>query len=289
LKEIHSIQINDIVWSIFKFPFKPEKNTINIQLLHIHSHAELFFCFKDSIQLNFSNEKIILNKNDICLVPSGINHTKKPDTSNNTIWTSIGLLCNKKESNVKNSKSLDSHIASMLYSDKIFIFRNNTELCSIAQKIISNKTVDTTKLLEFICNFYKTATLNITEKIFVPKEKNTKEIENLLILDHIINAEYMNNLSNEEIADRLSISTRQLSRLVLTNYDSPLHTLFIKRRLACAATQLIETDCSIETICHSVGFSNKTFFYQKFKEEFGVTPVQYRKSTSNQNYITKAR
>ena len=212
-----------------------------------------------------------------------------PDTSNNAIWTTIGLLCNKKESNVKNSKSLDSHITSMLYSDKIFIFRNNRELFSIVQKIISNKTVDTTTLLEFICNFYKIATLNLTEKIAMPKEKNTKEIENLLILDHIINAEYMNNLSNEEIAERLCISTRQLSRLVLANYDAPLHRLLTKKRLACAAMQLVETDCSIETICYSVGFSNKTFFYQKFKEEFGVTPVQYRTNRNNQIHKTKAR
>lgn len=276
MKEIYSIQINDIVWSFFKFPFKPEKNTLNIPLQHIHSHAELFFCLEGSIQLNCSNVKIILNKNDICLVPSGINHTKTPDISNDTVWGTVGLLCNKNQSNVKNDKTFDSHIASTLYSDKILILRNKPEFCSICQKIIFHKAVGTATLLELICNFYKSSTLNISEEIPISMENNKNHIERVLILDHIINAEYMNKLSNKEIANRLSITTRQLSRLVLANYNAPLHNLFSKKRLICAATQLVETDCSIEAICHSVGFSNKTFFYQKFKEEFGVTPVQYR-------------
>lgn len=289
MKEIYSIQINDIVWNFFKFPYESPKNILNKKLLHIHSHAELFFCSEGSIQLNFLNEKITLNRNDVCLIPSGIHHTKTPDTASDTIWGSIGLLCNKNESNVKNDKTFDSHIVSMLYSDKICIFRHNANLCTVGQKLISDKTISTATLLELVCNFYKTATLSATEKIPIHKENNKKDIERLLFLDHIINAEYMNNLSNKEIADRLSISTRQLSRFVLDNFDAPLHKLFTKRRLACAALQLIETDCSIETICHSVGFSNKTFFYQKFKEEFGVTPVQYRKNTNNPAYIAKAK
>ena len=281
LKDIYSIQINDIVWSFFKFPFKSQKNTLNISLQHVHSHAELFFCIEGSIQLNCSNVKISLNKNDICLVPSGINHTKTPHTSNDTVWGSIGMFCNKNQSNINNDKTFDSYITSMLYSDKILILRNKPEFCSIGKKILSHKTVCTAMLLELICNLYKSSTLNVNEEIPVSMENNKNHIERLLILDHIINAEYMNKLSNKEIADRLSITTRQLSRLVLANYNAPLHNLFTKKRLNDAAMQLVETDCSIETICHSVGFSNKTFFYQKFKEEFGVTPVQYRNMKKN--------
>ena len=277
LKNIHSIQINNLVWSFFDFPYDPNKDSMNSKLLHFHSHTELFFCSQGSINLNFLNEKITLNEKDVCLVPAGIKHTKSPDTSSDTIWGSIGLLCNKNESNVKYNESFDSRMAQIVCSDKIVLSRNNNDLCQISQKIISDKIVSTITLLELVGNLYKAATLNITEEISILKENNEKDIKRLLILDDIINNEYTSNLSNEEIADKLNISTRQLSRLVISNFGVPIHKLFIKRRLVCAATQLIETDDSIEKICYSVGFSNKTFFYQKFKEEFGVTPIQYRK------------
>ncbi len=276
MRNMYSIQINDIVWNFFDFSSKAGGNILNKNILHIHSHAELFFCMEGSIQLKFMNEKITLNRNDLCLVPSGIKHVKSYDALGNAVWGAIGLVCNIKGTPVKHKKGFDSDIISMLYGDNIVLFHNNTNLCSIGQKIISNKTIDTATLLEFVCSFYKKETSNLTEKTSVFKGKNKKDVDRLLILDQIINNEYMYNLSNKEIADRLSISTRQLSRFVLANFNESLHNLIIKQRLTCAITQLVETNSSIETICHSVGFSNKTSFYQKFKEEFGITPVQYR-------------
>ena len=121
MKNIHSIQINNLIWSFFDFPYDPKKDSVNNKLLHFHSHAELFFCSQGSIQLNFLNEKITLNEKDVCLVPAGIRHTKSPNTSSKTTWGSIGLVCNKSESNIKYNESFDSYIEQMVYSDKIVL------------------------------------------------------------------------------------------------------------------------------------------------------------------------
>ena len=276
MEDIYSIQINNIVWNFFNFCFKTKEKNSNKDMLHIHSYAELFFCVEGSIKLKVSNNIIILNKNDLCIIPSGINHTKIYDAQASGIWGCMEIFCTQNEGDVTNNKVLDSDVVTILYSDKICIFRNDMEFCSICQKVISNKNTDTSTLLELVCNFYKKSTMTLSEKIPISSQKHTTDIERLIFLDQIINAEYLNRLSNEEIASRLYISPRQLSRLVLTNYNAPLHKLLTKRRLEYAAKQLIETDFSIEAICHSSGFSNKTFFYQKFKKEFGITPVRYR-------------
>lgn len=278
LNKMYSIQIDDIVWKLFAFSYGSKRTLPNDKMLHVHSHAELFVCLQGSIQLNFAEESIILNQNDVCLVPLGVKHAKKPDTGEGALWGALGLVCSKGGSRVKNSKSLDPHVSSMLYGDRICIFRDNADLCRIGQTILLDEAVNTAILLELLCHVYKAATDRATEEIAVSRHREAKDIERLLILDSIINVEYANNLSNEEIAHRLSISPRQLSRFVLAHFDTTLHKLFTKQRLISAAVQLRETDGSIEAICHSVGFSNKTFFYQKFKEEFGVTPVQYRKT-----------
>lgn len=276
MDNLYSIQINNITWSFFKYPFKDSNNTLNENLLHIHSHAELFFCFQGSIQLNFPNEKITLNENDACLVPAGVNHTKIPDNASNAVWDSIGLFTNKDNDTANSNERFDSRIFSILYGNKAFLFHNNTELHAIAQKILFEDVVNTVTLLELICILYKASVSNMDKIITVTKETHEKDMQRLLLLDHIINTEYDKSPSSAEIADRLFITTRQLSRIVRANFGTSLHKLFIKRRLFCAATLLVETDLSIDEICSLVGFSNKSFFYQNFKKEFGTTPACYR-------------
>ncbi len=48
-------------------------------------------------------------------------------------------------------------------------------------------------------------------------------------------------------------------------------------RLNYAAQLLINTDVSVIQIANEVGYDNHSFFSQKFKQRFGVTPIAYRK------------
>ena len=153
MKEISSVQINGMTWNFFKPSVKPRKDNPNKQFPHIHFYAELFFCLGGTIQLYFFDEQVTLGENDVCLVPSGINHTKISDASDDAVWGSVGVLCNK--NNVKNDNDFDTHIASMLYSDKIFVFRDSPEFCGICHKLLSDEEVSTATTLELVCNFYK--------------------------------------------------------------------------------------------------------------------------------------
>lgn len=51
-------------------------------------------------------------------------------------------------------------------------------------------------------------------------------------------------------------------------------------KLNMASKLLSETDRRIETIGYEVGFNNKSYFYRVFKRYYGVTPEEYRKSSS---------
>lgn len=56
---------------------------------------------------------------------------------------------------------------------------------------------------------------------------------------------------------------------------TPIHYIN-KLKLNYAANQLIHTDSSILDICLDVGFSNLSYFYRIFQEEYGLSPAKFR-------------
>ena len=50
----------------------------------------------------------------------------------------------------------------------------------------------------------------------------------------------------------------------------------MEQKLSQAAYLLSKTNLSAESIFHSVGYENSSFFYRKFKEAYGMSPKEYR-------------
>jgi AraC-like DNA-binding protein len=54
----------------------------------------------------------------------------------------------------------------------------------------------------------------------------------------------------------------------------------IRLRLTRALPLLRDTNLSIAEVSHQVGFSDQSYFDRRFKRQFGVTPVQYRRQSA---------
>ena len=61
----------------------------------------------------------------------------------------------------------------------------------------------------------------------------------------------------------------------------------IVEKLNYAANQLIHTDSSILDICLDVGFSNLSYFYRIFQEEYGLSPAKFRHQYQSTKIDTK--
>jgi signal transduction histidine kinase/DNA-binding response OmpR family regulator len=82
--------------------------------------------------------------------------------------------------------------------------------------------------------------------------------------------------SVDDLASALSLSRRQLSRKFQSIIGLSPHEFIRSVRLKRAAQLLKDTQYNISEISDRVGFGNIKYFNQNFKEEFGVTPTQYR-------------
>ncbi|HFI0403380.1 TPA: helix-turn-helix domain-containing protein [Streptococcus suis] len=93
----------------------------------------------------------------------------------------------------------------------------------------------------------------------------------------IIDREYAT-IGLAELAQRLNFNKNYLSNLIKTESGQTFTQLVNQRKLMKAQLLLKTTQLPIQEIALSVGFSNKTYFYDKYKETFGHGPKEERKN-----------
>lgn len=85
-------------------------------------------------------------------------------------------------------------------------------------------------------------------------------------------------LSLPTLAERLGLSTHQLSELMNVRLGKGFSRYLRERRVAAAKTALCEElSASVLSIGLCVGFTSQSNFYEAFREIEGMTPGQYRK------------
>ncbi|HEM3628656.1 TPA: helix-turn-helix domain-containing protein [Streptococcus suis] len=93
----------------------------------------------------------------------------------------------------------------------------------------------------------------------------------------IIDREYAS-IGLAELAQRLNFNKNYLSNLIKTESGQTFTQLVNQRKLMKAQLLLKTTQLPIQEIALCVGFSNKTYFYDKYKETFGHGPKEERKN-----------
>lgn len=85
-------------------------------------------------------------------------------------------------------------------------------------------------------------------------------------------------LSLPSLAERLGLSTHQLSELMNTRLGKGFSRYLREKRVAAARIMLCaEPSASVLSVGLSVGFTSQSNFYEAFREIEGMTPGQYRR------------
>ncbi|MBQ7682496.1 MAG: helix-turn-helix domain-containing protein [Oscillibacter sp.] len=91
-----------------------------------------------------------------------------------------------------------------------------------------------------------------------------------------IHANFRSNISLGEIADRLYLSPSWVSRIFQKATGEHFASYLRRVRLDYARRALEESDVSVTQVASDSGFSTPSLFNRNFKDEFGVTPSEYR-------------
>lgn len=81
-----------------------------------------------------------------------------------------------------------------------------------------------------------------------------------------------------ELAARFHFSEGYLSRYIRRETGEPFNVLLREMRIEQAAVMLRNSNVSVEEVSGAVGYSDISRFYRNFRERYGMTPAQFRRS-----------
>lgn len=114
-----------------------------------------------------------------------------------------------------------------------------------------------------------------------PKTKKTHPVQHIGSIDEYINHHLHQKITLAHIALAVHISPKQVSRILYQQYGCAFPELLNRKRLANAASLLLNTTQPITRIIAATFCQSPNYFYALFKARFGLSPLQYRKKYQN--------
>ena len=200
----------------------------------------------------------------------------------------INIVFKDTQISLKNLEELQGQ-NSILYQ---FLLKSHTHIQSAENFIVlqSDKTNKSKNLIELMLNEYfdpKSFSNQILEHYLsillfelarslptlgdTVRDANDPYVQVLELIDQ----EY-STLTLAKAAKELNFNKNYLSNLIKEKGNATFTELLNQKKIMIAQLLLKSTNFSIEKICQTVGYSNKTYFYKQFQNQFGKLPSQVR-------------
>lgn len=116
---------------------------------------------------------------------------------------------------------------------------------------------------------------------FIFKKQNINNEKPLLLLENeiidFIKENYRESLSLQSIAEKFSLSPIIISKIIKRKTGEKFNDYFNYLRIEYAKTLIASEDMKMTAICGQCGYSDYSYFTEKFKEFTGVSPSEYKK------------
>ncbi len=251
--------------------------------LHSHPYYELFFVEQGTLRVSFQEKDVLLEKNDLIIIPPKTEHTTLR-TENDTYRYTLNFHIKRNSIQINNSL-LDA--IDKICTPPYTLFQD----CPLLQGTIKNlhRCVLNQQSMFVSLYFHEfiVRLLNFTPVLTDQAQKMPTyfetDIMRLQKISGIINGEFTSNITLEHIASYLNLSVRQTIRIIKEYYGMTFSELIIENKLRYATNLLIHSDLSTKEIACKTGYSSVKGFYHSFKKKYGCLPSEYRKANRIQN------
>ena len=253
---------------------------------HKHNYIEFNYVYKGKLTEVIHNKKIELQEGEIIFLNKDITHEIEKSSEDDIIINFIirpeffDFILNLSESdNIIFNFLLKSLNKNSKGEYLYFKVSNENNIQEILEKIIIEiyePTMMSSTTIKLLVGLLIVELIKKPNNIEVYSEDN---YDNLIIIEVL---KYIdNNYSTAtlfEISEIVNQPHYKISKLVKKHTNMTFKELLQEKRLNKAKQLLNETDISIVEIISLVGYENLTYFYKIFKEKYGYTPKDFRKS-----------
>ena len=145
----------------------------------------------------------------------------------------------------------------------------------VGEKEIWKKLADIDSILN-LSNYLNNLTTSVIE--IINSETDEKEIA-VKRIKEIIKQKYSEHITVGSIANEINFSAKQTHRIFSQSTGKSIFEYLTDYRMDMAKKLLLENK-SIDDVVYMVGYRDRTYFSEIFKERIGMTPAEYKKKTS---------
>ena len=243
--------------------------------LHSHNYYEILYICSGNIQYLVRSERYRIQKGDVLIIPPGVSHQPLLQEGRTEIYKRYVLWL---------STDFIKGI-SPLFPDNDFLCPTllrtaGTRWASISHKFYAGIKETEQKdagwqasvygnTMELITMLYRA----VLDKDLVPLKSEIPELlYNILVY---VEEHLAENITLDDTGKRFFVSRSTISNIFRKEIGISFYRYVTQRRLVAAKNYILE-GLSMENIAENVGFSDYSSFYRAFKQEYGISPRQFK-------------
>ena len=247
--------------------------------LHSHNYIEILFCQSVSgVEYLVGSDRYKLQKGDIIVIPPGISHRPiMPEIMTepyvrDVLWVNAEFLASLEQA-FPRSATADQNRPAMIrtagtrweHLGELFQtgVKEEEKQESGWEAVVAGNTL---KILAYLDRAYNECA------------GDRMKAETPMLLDKVtayIEAHFTEHITIRDIAHKFYISDSSISHQFKQKMGVSIYHYITQRRLI-SAKNLISKGMALEHVAVQVGFSDYSAFYRAFKQEYGISPRQYR-------------
>lgn len=261
--------------------------------MHRHNYIEVMYVCKGQITHEINNCEVVMQEGDLLFLNQHTSHAVRAAGKEDI---GINLLILPEFFDMALAMLERNNVLADFLVD--FLRKNSTKNQYLHFQLAGNLQIDNIleNLVYSLVNKQNSSIINQTlmELLFLYLLQNTNTLredapsnyEDVMIrtVKQYIYGHYKT-ASLTQLAQNMNYSLSQLSRFIKKKTGYTFKELLQQRRFAVAKSLLQETKLSVSDIVLAVGYENNSYFHRKFKENYRISPKEYRLQQQSSRYL----
>lgn len=294
-KEFYQVPLNEHQCLLIAPDHDSGRNYISVLCNHFHDSENIFLiicggifnspsemreCFERSEA--YSSMKFYLKSNEVAYLDD---EPTPPDQKKmRNLWdtcTQIGKLANRQETESAENLLLD--MFSMLQKERSFPIVAVKSACGeIVRECCFFDDYDPNNITAFLLKIDQCGCIedlnNIMSEVIHQNTFNNSVAASVQKAIHLIHDNYAQDICLESVAAQVFLSPCYFSYLFKKTTGVNFLKYLTSYRVERAKELLQTTQMRVGEICEKVGYSNRSYFCQIFRNQCGMSPIQYRET-----------